>query len=369
MAKEDYYRVLGVERGASAEEVKKAYRKLAMQHHPDRNPGDRSAEQKFKDVIEAYDILKDDKKRAAYDRFGHGAFEAGGAGPQGADFNFATGFADIFDEMFGEIMGGRRRGATAHGADLRHDLSISLEDAFRGHAVELRLDGSASCEDCRGTGAAGGAQPVQCATCHGHGKVRTRQGFFTIERTCPACSGAGRVIDRPCRSCNGSGRTRKAKTISVNVPAGIEDGTRIRVAGEGEAGMRGGPAGDLYLFVSVKPHALFQREGPAIFCRVPIAMTTATLGGAIEIPTIDGGRARLAIPPGTQSGHRFRIERKGMSVLRSAARGDMFVEAQVETPVNLSKRQRELLEEFARAAGGKPTSPESEGFLARAKEP
>jgi molecular chaperone DnaJ len=363
--KQDYYELLGVERGASAEDLKKAYRKLAMQHHPDRNPGDAAAEQKFKDINEAYDVLKDEQKRAAYDRFGHAAFEQGGRAGGGFE-GFGAGFADIFDEMFGDFMGGRRGGSQARGSDLRYNMEITLEEAFGGKTAQIKIPSSAACETCSGTGAAGGAQPINCPTCQGHGKVRAQQGFFTIERTCPTCSGAGKVIKDPCKSCGGSGRTRKEKTLSVNIPAGVEDGTRIRLAGEGEMGLRGAPPGDLYIFLAVKPHRLFQREGANVFCRVPIPMTTAALGGNIEVPTIDGGRAKVAIPQGTQTGHQFRLKNKGMSVLRSPARGDMFVQAVVETPVNLTKKQQELLREFEK--GGEDHSPESSGFFAKVKE-
>lgn len=371
MAKQDFYELLGVQRGASAEELKKAYRKLAMQFHPDRNPGDKAAEQKFKDINEAYDVLKDDQKRAAYDRFGHAAFDPAQGGMRGGtgDFGFAQGFADIFDEMFGEFMGGRRGGANLRGADLRYNLEIDLEDAFGGKQATIRVPTSVMCEACSGSGGEKGAQPATCPTCRGHGKVRAQQGFFTIERTCPACHGAGRVIQNPCRTCEGTGRTRKEKTLQVNIPAGVEEGTRIRLAGEGEAGLRGAPPGDLYIFLAIKPHRLFQRDGANIFCKVPIPMTTAALGGHIEVPTVDGGRARVNIPEGTQSSAQFRLRGKGMSVLRSAARGDMFIEAAVETPVNLTKRQQELLREFEEASPkGRSTSPESEGFFAKVKE-
>ncbi len=370
MSKQDYYDLLGVERGASADDIKRAYRKAAMKYHPDRNPGDAAAEQTFKDVNEAYDVLKDPQKRAAYDRYGHAAFEQGGGGGGGFDFHFAHGFADIFDEMFGEFMGGRRGGGfSGRGGDLRYNMAITLEEAFQGKTASVRVPSSVTCEECKGTGGAGGSQPVACPTCNGMGKIRAQQGFFTIERTCPACQGMGRVIRDPCRACGGSGRTRKEKALSVTIPAGVEDGTRIRLAGEGEAGVRGAPPGDLYIFLSVKPHRFFQREGANLHCRVPIPMTRAALGGSVEVPTIDGGRARVTVPPGTQSGHQFRLKGKGMSVLRSPARGDMIVQAVVETPVNLNKRQQELLREFEKTGGtGEKTSPESHGFFARVKE-
>ncbi len=370
MVKQDFYELLGVSRNAGAEDLKKAYRKLAMQYHPDRNPGDKVAEQKFKAINEAYYVLKDEQKRAAYDRFGHAAFEnGGGRGPGGADFGFAAGFADIFDEMFGEFMGQRRgQQATSRGNDLRYNLEITLEEAFKGKQATVRVPTLVGCESCNGTGAETGSKPVNCPTCHGHGRVRAQQGFFTIERTCHTCHGAGRVIEDPCRVCSGQGRVRREKTLAVSVPVGVEDGTRIRLAGEGEAGVRGAAPGDLYIFLSVKPHRIFQRDGANIHCRVPISMPTAALGGQIEVPSVDGSRARLTIPPGSQTGRQFRLKGKGMTVLRSPARGDMYIEVTVETPVNLTKRQQELLREFEQANENRRTSPESEGFFARVKE-
>ncbi|MBI4185001.1 MAG: molecular chaperone DnaJ [Proteobacteria bacterium] len=373
MAKRDYYQVLGVPRNAGAEDIKKAYRKLAMKHHPDRNPGDAGADQRFKEINEAYDVLKDDQKRAAYDRYGHAAFEQGGPGGFGAraggGFDFSTSFADIFEEMFGDFMGGRRPGAgVGRGADLRYNLEISLEQAFHGTKTQIHVPTSVACDSCRGTGSEGGRAPEPCPTCGGAGKVRSQQGFFTIERACPSCHGAGRVIREPCRACGGSGRVQREKALTVSIPPGVEEGTRIRLAGEGEAGVRGGPPGDLYIFLSIKPHRLFRRDGVNVYCRVPIPMTTATLGGALEVPAIDGSRSRVTIPKGTQSGHQFRLKGKGMTVLRGTSRGDMVIEAVVETPVNLSKRQEELLRKFERAAGGRETSPESAGFFAKVKE-
>ena len=370
MAKQDFYELLGVAKGCGSEDLKKAYRKLAMQWHPDRNPGDKAAEQKFKDINEAYDVLKDDQKRAAYDRFGHAAFENGGRGAGPGDFGFAAGFADIFDEMFGDFMGGRRGQQSAtRGNDLRYNMEISLEEAFKGKQTNIRVPTLTACESCNGTGAESGSKPVTCPTCHGHGRVRAQQGFFTIERTCPTCHGGGRVIENPCRVCGGQGRTRREKTLQVSIPAGVEDGNRIRLSAEGEAGVRGGAPGDLYIFLSVKPHRFFQRDGANIQCRVPIDITTASLGGTIEVPSIDGTRAKLTVPPGAQTGRQFRLKGKGMSVLRSPSRGDMYIEVMVETPVNLTKRQQELLREFAEAGDGKrATSPEAEGFFTRVKE-
>jgi molecular chaperone DnaJ len=370
MAKQDFYEILGVSKSANADELKRAYRKLAMQYHPDRNAGDKGAEQKFKGLNEAYDILKDDQKRAAYDRFGHAAFEQGGGRGPG-DFGFAAGgFADIFDEVFGEFMGGGRRGQGGpnRGSDLRYNLEVSLEEAFRGKQTTIRVPNLVACEQCKGSGAEAGSKPITCPACHGRGRGRVQQGFFTIERTCPSCQGAGRVIDNPCKACGGQGRVRREKTLSVNIPAGVEDGIRIRLAGEGEVGIRGASAGDLFIFISVGQHRIFQRDGANIYCRVPLPITTAALGGTIEVPTVDGSRTRVTVPAGTQSGHQFRLRSKGMTVLRSPARGDMFIEAVVETPVNLTKRQQELLREFDKEGENQRTHPESEGFFARVKE-
>ncbi len=369
MAKRGYYEVLGVERNASADEIKNAYRKLAKAHHPDRNQGDKGAERKFKEVAEAYEALKDGEKRAAYDRFGHAAFQQGGPHPGGADFNFTSSFADVFDDLFGEFMGGRRGGqrGAQRGGDLRYNMEITLEEAFRGKRATVRVPTQVACGACGGSGAAAGARPVACSTCGGDGKVRAHQGFFTVERTCPACLGAGRVIDNPCRTCRGNGRVQREKTLAADIPAGVEDGVRIRLAGEGQAGLRGAPSGDLSIFLSIKSHAFFQRDGVNIYCRVPIPMAVAALGGTIEVPTIDGARARVNIPAGTQSNHQFRLKGKGMGVMRGTGRGDMYIQSVVETPVNLSKKQQELLREFARA-GGNETSPESAGFFAKVKE-
>jgi molecular chaperone DnaJ len=370
MAKTDYYTVLGLERGAKVDDVKKAYRKLAMQFHPDRNPGDKTAEHKFKEISEAYEVLKDEQKRAAYDRFGHAAFEQGAAGG-GPDGPFGSGFADIFDEMFGDFFsrqGGGRGPPAGRGADLRYNMEITLEEAFAGKKASVTIPTSVGCEECKGTGSKGAAAPAQCPTCHGHGRVRAQSGFFSVERTCPTCQGTGNVIRDPCRECNGSGRVHREKTLAVTIPAGVEDGTRIRLAGEGEAGMRGAPTGDLYIFLSVAAHRFFQRDGANIYVRVPIPMTTAALGGEVEVPTLGGTRARVSVPEGTQNGQQFRLREKGMPVLRSAARGDMFVEAVVEVPVNLTKRQKDLLREFESTGGGESHSPASHGFFSKVKE-
>jgi len=370
MAKEDYYRILEVDREAGKDDLKKAYRKLAMKYHPDRNPGDPDAEQHFKDVNEAYEVLKDEQKRAAYDRFGHAAFEQGAGMDGGYSGGFSGGgFGDIFEEMFGEFMGGRRGGRTqGRGSDLRFNLEISLDDAFNGMKQTIRVPSQVNCEPCQGTGSAGNSGPETCATCRGAGRVRSQSGFFTVERTCPSCGGAGQTIHDPCRSCSGTGRVQSEKSLQVTIPAGVEDGTRIRLAGEGEAGMRGGPPGDLYIFVTVSPHRFFRRDGSDIYCRVPLAMTTAALGGSVEVPTISGERARISVSAGTQSGELYRMRGKGMSILRSQARGDMFVEVSVETPVKLTDEQKRLLEEFEQAGSHAEQSPESHGFFAKVKE-
>ena len=371
MAKPDYYDLLGAQRGATPDDLKNAYRKLAMKYHPDQNPGDADAERKFKEINEAYDVLSDERKRAAYDQFGHAAFDqAGGGRPGGFEFSFGGGsFADVFDDLFGEFMGGqqRSRGGGARGADLRYNLEISLDDAFRGRKAEVNVPSAASCGDCRGTGARDGAEPTSCGACQGVGKVRAQQGFFTIERTCPACQGAGYVIKDPCPACRGSGRTARTRTLNIDIPRGVEDGTRIRLSGEGEAGVRGATPGDLYVFVSVRPHGLFQRDDMNLHCRVPIPMTTATLGGDVEVPTLDGKRSRVSIPAGTQTGTQFRLRGKGMPALRGRGVGDLYIQATVETPRNLTSRQKELLRQFEKG-GSEKTSPDSESFLSKVKD-
>jgi molecular chaperone DnaJ len=368
MAKQDYYVTLGVPRGASAEEMKKAYRKLAMQYHPDRNPGDAKSEAKFKELNEAYDVLKDDQKRGAYDRFGHAAFENGGPQAGGGGFGFEGGLGDIFDQMFG---GGRRGGAERQtGADLRAAVEIELSEAFTGTKTNVRIATRLACDACQGTGSADKtASADTCATCAGAGRVRAQQGFFLVERTCPTCGGSGRVIRNPCRVCSGAGTVPREKTLAVQIPAGVEDGTRIRLSGEGEAGGRGASPGDLYVHIGIRPHSIFQRDGANIFCRVPLRMTQAALGGEIEVPTIDGSAAKVKIPAGTQSGEQFRLRTKGFSVLRSAQRGDMYIQVAVETPQHLTRRQRELLDEFeTEAKSHSAGSPEHEGFFAKVKE-
>ena len=375
MSKQDFYAVLGVDKDASGDDIKKAYRKLAMKHHPDRNPDDAEAERMFKEANEAYEVLKDEEKRAAYDRFGHAAFEQGGPGGPGGFGGGGGfgGFADIFDEMFGDFGGGGGPGqgpgaGPGRGSDLRYNMDITLEEAFEGKKTNIRVPTSVTCDDCTGSGAAGGSAPVTCATCGGHGRVRSQSGFFTVERTCPSCQGTGQVIKEPCRSCGGQGRTHQEKTLSVNIPAGVEDGTRIRLSGEGEAGLRGAGAGDLYIFLSIDSHRMFRRDGANIYCRVPIQMTTATLGGSIEVPTVDGSRTRVTIPPGSQSGQQFRLGGVGMNILRASSRGDMFVQIAVETPVNLTKKQKELLKEFETETSHEKHHPESHGFLDKVKD-
>ncbi|MDT8342925.1 MAG: molecular chaperone DnaJ [Thermohalobaculum sp.] len=373
MAKRDYYDVLGVARGASAEELKKAYRSKAKELHPDRNQDKPEAEAQFKEVNEAYDVLKDPEKKAAYDQFGHAAFEAGtgaSAGAGGRPGDFGSAFSDVFEDLFGDFMGGRRGGrgpgGVRRGADLRYNLRVSLDEAFRGKQATISVPGSTKCDACSGTGAEGGAQPQTCPTCAGHGKVRASQGFFTIERACPTCHGQGQIVKNPCRACGGQGSVRKDRALNVNIPQGIETGTRIRLAGEGEAGVKGGPPGDLYIFIEVEPHAIFERDGLNLYCRVPVPMTTATLGGEIEVPLLDGGRSRVKVPAGVQSGKQLRLRGKGMPALQRAGQtGDLMIEVQVETPVNLSKRQQELLRDFEKA--GVDNSPSSKDFFSKVK--
>ena len=369
MSKRCYYESLEVERSADDGALKQAFRKLAMKWHPDKNPGDSSCEVKFKEINEAYEILKDPDKRAAYDRFGHAAFEQGNGGGHGFGSDFAHTFSDIFEDLFGMGGGGRRGGGQGRerGSDLRYNMEITLEEAFEGKTAQIRIPTSVACETCSGTGAKAGSKPKPCASCGGAGKIRHAQGFFTLERTCPTCQGRGQVIDDPCASCAGAGRVTRERMLSVNIPAGVEDGTRIRLAGEGEAGLRGGPPGDLYIFLSLAPHEFFQRDGADLHCRVPVSMITAALGGEFEVPAIDGSKARVKVPAGTQTGRRFRLTAKGMPVLRSKQLGDMYVQVSVETPQNLTKKQRELLTEFEKLSS-EQTQPESAGFFSRVKE-
>lgn len=365
MAKQCFYETLGVERGASPEIIKKAYRRLAKEHHPDQNRENDKAEARFKEITHAYDILKDDQKRAAYDRFGHAAFENGGPrGNGGGDgFGFSD-LSDVFNDLFG--MGGRRASNRTRGADLRFNMEISLKEAYHGKQADIRVPSSVGCEPCKGSGAEAGSTPAVCAGCNGAGKVRAQQGFFTIERTCPSCGGRGQVIKSPCKACHGAGRVQKERTLNFAVPRGVEEGTRIRLSGEGEAGIQGGPSGDLYVFISITPHPIFQRDGNNLFCRVPISMTSAALGGQIEVPSMEGAPARIEIPEGTQSGRQFRLRGKGMPPLRGTGFGDLFIETVVETPMNLTKRQKELLREFAGLCGDQQ-NPKSANFLGKAK--
>jgi molecular chaperone DnaJ len=374
MAKRDYYETLGLSRGASADEIKKAYRQKAKELHPDRNADNPDAESQFKEVNEAYEVLKDAEKKAAYDRFGHAAFENGmGGGGQrggygGGNADFASAFSDVFDDLFGDFMGGRQGGGRSRatrGNDLRYNLQITLEEAFSGLQKTISVPTSVACDSCNGTGAEGGSEPVTCPTCSGMGKVRAQQGFFTVERTCPTCSGMGQTIKNPCKTCHGAGRAEKNRSLSVNIPAGVETGTRIRLAGEGEAGLRGGPSGDLYIFIEVRPHKLFERDGTNLYCRVPVSMVSAALGGDIEVPTIDGGRSRVKIPEGSQTGRQMRLRGKGMPALRSGGTGDMFIELNVETPVKLNGRQKELLREFADLS--EENNPQSSSFFSSVK--
>jgi molecular chaperone DnaJ len=370
----DYYEILGVDRGASADDIKKAYRKLAMKYHPDRNKDDKTAEAKFKELNAAYDVLKDEQKRAAYDRFGSSAFDGsmggGGAGMGGAG-GFGA-FSDIFEDMFGD-MGGMRGGRSSgsnRGADLQYAVELSLEDAFKGKEIQISIPVNQACESCDGTGSEDKGVSTTCPSCNGAGRMRQQQGFFTIERTCATCGGAGKVIKNPCKNCGGEGRVQKNKSIKAKIPAGVETGRRIRLSGQGEAGVRGGPSGDLYLLVTVKPHKLFVRNGSNLRCRVPITMTKASLGGDLEVPTIEGKRVKVKIPPGTQTGQQFRLKNKGMTILSSEARGDAFIEVFVETPVKLTKSQQDLMEQLDKTLDkkGSKNSPEASGFFSKVKD-
>jgi len=374
MSKRDFYDVLGVSKGASEAELKKAYRKKAMELHPDRNKDKPEAEGQFKEVNEAYEVLKNAEKKAAYDRYGHAAFEGGSNGPQGhpgfgggGSGDFSSAFSDVFEDLFGDFMGGGRGGGqrASRGSDLRYNLNVSLEEAFSGKQKSVSVQSSVACDSCSGTGAEGGAEPTNCPTCSGMGKVRAQQGFFTVERTCPTCSGRGQIINNPCGSCAGAGRKQKERSLSVNIPAGVETGTRIRLTGEGEAGLRGGPSGDLYIFIEVRDHQIFEREAQNLFCRIPVSFATAALGGEIEAPTIDGGRSRVKIPAGSQSGKQMRLRSKGMPALRGGPAGDLYLELAIETPVNLTSKQKDLLREFEEL--GKDNHPEGSNFFGKVK--
>ncbi|WP_294395088.1 molecular chaperone DnaJ [uncultured Sphingomonas sp.] len=370
MADTDYYELLQVERTADDRTIKSSYRRIAMECHPDRNPGCTVSEERFKAVSQAYDILKDPQKRAAYDRCGHAAFQQGSGGGGGGHAQGFEGFSDIFENIFGEFMGGggRQRGGSSvqRGADLRYDLEISLEDAFHGKDETIRVDVAAQCTVCEGSGAKPGTSARGCPTCHGHGKVRAQQGFFVVERTCPTCHGRGEVIAEPCGECRGEGRVERSKTLEVKIPRGVDEGTRIRMTGEGEAGARGGPAGDLYIFLHVRPHSLFQREGTALFARAPISFSTAALGGSITVPGLDGEAHEIRIPAGIQSGKQLRQRGAGMPVLNGRGQGDLVIQIDVETPTKLTARQKELLEEFRSTETGEEC-PEASGFFSRLK--
>ena len=370
MADKDFYEILGVQKNASDDEIKKSYRKLAMKHHPDRNKDDKEAERKFKEAAAAYEILKDPEKRSAYDQYGHDAFRQGGMGGGQGFGDFSGGFSDIFEEFFGGGFGGssRQRGPQ-RGNDLRYNMSISLQEAFNGKKSQIRVPSYEGCDLCSATGSADKSGPSTCSTCGGQGKVRSTQGFFSIERPCPTCGGEGSSIKNPCLKCSGTGQVKKQKTISVTIPAGVDTGTRIRISGEGEPGQRGAGNGDLYIFVDVQKEKLFEREEENIFCQIPISVTTAILGGEVEVPTIEGKKARLSIPPGTQSETQFRLKAKGMSILRQTRRGDMYVEVGVEIPVNLNTKQKAILQEFEKEGGtSKKHSPKSQSFFSKLKE-
>jgi molecular chaperone DnaJ len=370
--KQDYYQLLGVDKSVTPEELKKTYRKLAMKYHPDKNPGDKAAESKFKEISEAYEVLSDEQKKAAYDRYGHQAFENGGGGRGGNPFgggHHAGGFGDIFGDIFEEFMGGGRASHTAannRGSDLRYNLSVTLDEAYNGKKTKITFKTAVGCETCRSTGSKSKKSATTCSTCHGSGRIRAQQGFFAVERTCHTCNGVGQSISDPCGSCSGQGRVVKEKTIVVSIPAGVEDGTKIRVASEGEAGVRGGISGDLYIFTTVSSHEFFTREGSNLHCKVPLKMTTAILGGVIEVPTIDGNIAKITIPEGAQTGSKFRLKDKGMVRINSKIRGDMYVHVTIETPVKLSKKQKELIEQF-NDIYSEESSPKTESFFKKVK--
>lgn len=375
MAKQDYYELLGISKDASDVEIKKAYRSMAMKYHPDRNPGDKEAEIKFKEVTEAYEILKDGQKRAAYDRYGHAAFAQGAGAGFGGGFNFdfsGAGFGSIFEDIFSEFMGGaagRSRSsqyAGRRGADIRYDLEVTLEEAYHGLKKEIEIQTAVRCDECDGTGAAAGSKAETCDMCHGTGRVRRQSGFFIEERMCPTCQGTGQVIKNPCKKCRGTGKVSQKKVLEVNIPAGIDSENRMRLSGQGEAGLNGGPNGDLYIFVHVKPHPIFKRDGADLRCEIPLSMTTAALGGNIEIPCIDGSTEKVTISAGTQTSEEVRLRKKGMSILQNKNVGDLFVRFKVETPTKLTARQKELLQQFE--AESKGNSPESAGFFEKLKD-
>lgn len=375
---QDFYKTLGVERSASKEELKKAYRKLAMKYHPDQNKDNPEAEAKFKEISQAYDILKDEQKRSAYDQYGEAAFDGsmGGGGGGGFQGGGAGAFSDIFEDMFGDFMGGgggRSPGGASRGSDLQYTLEISLEDSFKGKEAKIKVPVNETCSSCKGSGGEGSTGSSDCSTCDGQGRIRQQQGFFTIERACPTCQGQGNVIKDPCKSCRGDGRVKKAKNLQIKVPTGVDSGRRIRLSGEGEAGFRGGPRGDLYVLLAIKPHKFFKRDNANLYCRVPIPITKAALGGEIEVPTIEGKASKVKIPSGTQTGQQFRLKGKGMTMMQSQNRGDLFIEIFVETPVNLNKKQQDLMKQLDKDIGDGKTgtdkhSPESGTFFNKMRD-
>ena len=369
MAKRDFYDVLGVSKNASPEELKSAYRKLAVKHHPDKNPDDKASEDKFKEAGEAYGILSDKEKKQNYDNFGHAAFEGGGGGRQGGGFGGAD-FSDIFEDFFGDFRGGRnssnKRKSNNRGSDLRYDLSITLQEAYEGQKKDIKFSTTEKCNTCKGNGSKPGSSPDQCTVCGGNGKVRSNQGFFTVQQTCPQCAGSGEEITNPCNDCNGQGNKQSSKKISVTIPKGVDDGTRIRLAGKGEAGARGGASGDLYLFINIHSHELFKRSDENLFFEFPISIANAALGTTIEIPTIDGGRAKIKIPEGTQNGKQFRVKGKGMPYMRGSGNGDLYVQVNTEVPISLNKEQKELLEKFRKIENEK-SNPSIKKFFQKAK--
>ena len=371
MAKRDYYEVLGVNKSANKDEIKKAYRKLAVKYHPDKNKGDKSAEEKFKEASEAYHVLSDEKRKTNYDQFGHAAFQGGGQGGFG-NFDFSSSFSDIFEDVFGDFgfgsSGQSKRGRSNNrGNDLRYDISIDLNDAFTGTEEKINYTTYKKCKTCSGSGAKPGSKPSACSYCGGQGKVRSSQGFFTIQQTCPECSGEGEKITNPCSNCSGAGKTQSNESVSVKIPKGVDDGTRIRIAGKGEAGSKGGANGDLYLFVSVEPHNIFKRSEENLFFEFPISLTDAALGATIEVPTIDGGKAKVKIPPGTQGGKQFRLKGKGMPIIRGRGYGDLYIQTSAEVPVGLSKEQKDLLEQFKKLENSK-INPSIKNFFEKAKK-
>ena len=369
MAKKDYYDVLGVIKSASPEDIKKAYRKLALKYHPDRNKDDKTAESKFKEASEAYHVLSDKEREANYDQFGHAAFEGAGGGGQGVggfDFNSSS-FSDIFEDFFGDFGGGTSRRSSNRGNDLRYDTSISLEEAYKGLEKNVKYTTYKKCSPCAGSGAAKGSKPIKCAYCSGRGKVRTNQGFFTIQQTCPQCSGYGETIGTPCKTCSGNGKVQGSENVTVKIPKGVDDGTRIRLSGKGEAGSKGGSNGDLYLFISIDNHTIFKRSEENLYYELPISFSDATLGTTVEVPSIDGGKSKIKIPAGTQHGKQFRLKGKGMPILRRSVFGDLYIRVVTQVPTSLSKRQKEILEEFNEIESNKP-DPVIKTFFEKAKK-